>query len=201
MKNDDLDGLLHAEIERLPERYRAPVVLCDLEGCSHLQAARHLGWPVGTVKSRQARGREKLRDRLRRQGVVPNVALLGSGSLSMGPNAVVPSVLVESTIRSVVQFVTCQSIVPASTLVLARGVLNSMTMTRRLKAVSILLATRRDRLRCRPPCTRASTCRLTAPQWRNHPKSSRRTDHIPREAGAVSAHLCRDRSPRIVTQS
>ena len=90
VKSDDLDGVLHAEIEKLPERYRAPVVLCDLEGCSHQQAARHLGWPVGTVKSRQARGREKLRNRLRRQGVVPNIALLGSGSLSIGPNPVVP---------------------------------------------------------------------------------------------------------------
>ncbi len=55
MKPNDLEGALHAEIERLPERYRAPVVLCNLEGCSHQQAARHLGWPVGTVKSRQAR--------------------------------------------------------------------------------------------------------------------------------------------------
>ena len=87
VKSDDLGGLLHEEIEKLPERFRAPLVLCDLEGCSHEQAARHLGWPVGTVKSRQARGREKLRDRLRRRGLVPNVALLGSGTLSIGPQS------------------------------------------------------------------------------------------------------------------
>ncbi len=138
VKNEAPDCFLHAEIEKLPERFRAPVVLCDLEGCSHQQAARHLGWPVGTVKSRQARGREKLRDRLRRQGVVPNVALLGSGSLSMGPNPVVSPALVESTIRSVVQFVTCQTAVNASTLSLAQGVLKAMSMTRWLKTGSIL---------------------------------------------------------------
>jgi HlyD family secretion protein len=68
----ELERLLHYEIDRLPERYRAPVVLCDLEGRSHAQAARHLGWPVGTVKSRLSRGRERLRSRLLKSGVSPN---------------------------------------------------------------------------------------------------------------------------------
>ena len=49
--------------------YRVPVVLCDLEGRTHEQAARHLGCPVGTVKSRLARGRHALRDRLTRRGL------------------------------------------------------------------------------------------------------------------------------------
>ena len=55
--DDDLAVVLHEEIERLPERFRAPLVLCDLEGSSHEQAARHLGCAVGTVKSRLSRGR------------------------------------------------------------------------------------------------------------------------------------------------
>ena len=46
---------LHEEIDRLPERYRLPVVLCYLEGLTHGQAAHRLGWPVGTVESRLAR--------------------------------------------------------------------------------------------------------------------------------------------------
>jgi RNA polymerase sigma factor (sigma-70 family) len=58
---------LHEEIRRLPERFRVPLVLCDLGGLSHEQAARHLGCPVGTVKSRLARGRQRLGDRLRRR--------------------------------------------------------------------------------------------------------------------------------------
>lgn len=48
----ELAALLHAEIDRLPERYRVPVVICDLQGLTHEKAARHLGWPVGTVKIR-----------------------------------------------------------------------------------------------------------------------------------------------------
>ncbi len=138
VKTADLDNLLHQEIERLPERYRTPVILCDLEGCSHQQAARHLGWPVGTVKSRQARGREKLRDRLRRQGVTPNVALLGSGSVFTAANPVVPPALVESTTRSIVQFVTCQTAVKASTLSLAQEVTKAMSLARWLKTGSVL---------------------------------------------------------------
>ena len=52
---DDLGAVLHEEVGRLPARYRAAVLLCDLEGLSIAEAARHLGCPVGTVKSRVAR--------------------------------------------------------------------------------------------------------------------------------------------------
>ena len=55
-------------MNRLPEKYRAVVVLCDLEGRTHQEAARCLGWPIGTVKSRQSQGRGLLRDRLVRRG-------------------------------------------------------------------------------------------------------------------------------------
>ena len=73
---DELMAMIHEEIERLPERFRLPLVLCDLEECSHQQAARHLGWPIGTVKSRLARGRARLRDRLSRRGLAPNAGLM-----------------------------------------------------------------------------------------------------------------------------
>ncbi len=56
---------LHVAIERLPAKYREPIVLCYLEGLTHEQAASQLRWPVGTVKTRLARGRERLRRRLR----------------------------------------------------------------------------------------------------------------------------------------
>ena len=55
---DDVGPIIHEEIARLPERYRATVVLCDLEGRTYEEAARVLGRPVGTIKSRLARGRE-----------------------------------------------------------------------------------------------------------------------------------------------
>ena len=50
---------LHEEIERLPERYRMAVVLCDLQGLTHEEAARRLGRPVGTVR-RGCRGLESV---------------------------------------------------------------------------------------------------------------------------------------------
>ena len=73
---DDLSQVLHDEIRRLPARNRDPIVLCYLEGRSCEDAAHHLGWPVGTVKSRLSRGRERLRRRLEHRGVEAP-ALLG----------------------------------------------------------------------------------------------------------------------------
>ena len=55
---------LHRQIDRLPDRLRLPIVLCYLEGLTHAEAAHQLGWPVGTVESRLARGRERLKERL-----------------------------------------------------------------------------------------------------------------------------------------
>ena len=52
---NDLESALWDEVARLPEKYRAPVVLCYMEGLTHEAAAHHLGWPVGTVEGRLAR--------------------------------------------------------------------------------------------------------------------------------------------------
>ena len=76
------------ELERLPARYRAPVILCDLEGQTHEQAAAQLGCPVGTVKSRLSRGREQLRSRLVRRGVAPSAGLLAATLAAESAHAV-----------------------------------------------------------------------------------------------------------------
>ena len=68
--------IIHAEIDRLPDRYRAPIALCYLQGLSYEQAAHQLGWPLGTVGSRIARARELLRSRLSRRGVTATTAAL-----------------------------------------------------------------------------------------------------------------------------
>ncbi len=70
----DLAPLLDEEIRALPEKFRAPIVTCYMQGLTHEQAAARLGWPVGTVRSRLARGRERLQNRLVRRGIAPSVA-------------------------------------------------------------------------------------------------------------------------------
>ena len=83
---DDLEGRVHAELARLPERLRAVVVLCDLEGHTADDASALLGCPIGTVKSRLSRARARLRDRL------------GPGRAMVLPP--VPARLVSASIRS-----------------------------------------------------------------------------------------------------
>lgn len=87
---EDIGPIIHAEIDRLPDRYRGPVVLCDLEGLTHEEAAARLGCPVGTVKSRLSRAREWLRARLERRGVLPAVGGLGAVLGGQAAHAVPP---------------------------------------------------------------------------------------------------------------
>ncbi len=80
----EIARVVHEAVDRLPERYRVPIILCDLEGRTCEEAARHLDCPVGTVGSRLVRGRARLRDHLIRRGLAPSLAfgLLETGRAS-----------------------------------------------------------------------------------------------------------------------
>jgi RNA polymerase sigma factor (sigma-70 family) len=68
---------LYSELERLPPRYRVPIILCDLEDLTHDQAALAIGCPLRTLQTRLYRGRDRLRQQLARRGLLPAVGLVG----------------------------------------------------------------------------------------------------------------------------
>src|SRR5262245_34356888 len=71
----EAQAVLDEELNHLPSRYRAPLVLCYLEGLTRDEAARQLSWSLGTLKRRLEQARARLRGRLTRRGVAPAAAL------------------------------------------------------------------------------------------------------------------------------
>lgn len=80
--NSETLRALDEEIDRLPERGRRAVVLCYLEGLTAAEAAQRLGCPTGTVESRLASARKRLRDRLTRRGFTLPATILASSALT-----------------------------------------------------------------------------------------------------------------------
>jgi RNA polymerase sigma factor (sigma-70 family) len=95
----ELKPVLDDEISQLPEKYRAAVVLCYLQGLTTADAARQLGCAQGTIHSRLAWARARLRSRLLRRGVTMSVPALASALSSHPTTAAAPAGLVAATIR------------------------------------------------------------------------------------------------------
>ena len=138
----DLRPVLDEEINRLPERYRAPFVLCYLEGHTNEEAAELLGCPKGTILSRLSRGRDKLRSRLTRRGVVLSAAWLATQLSVSAASAAVPSALVGTTVQAAIPFLagnTAAGLVSTSVATLTEGVLHAMFITKiKLVAAAVL---------------------------------------------------------------
>jgi RNA polymerase sigma factor (sigma-70 family) len=97
--DDDLRPILHEEIDRLPERHRLAIVLCDLEGLTYHQAADRLRWSVPTLRCRLAKARHRLKGRLTRRGFA--APALGAVLAAKEATAAVPPVLLRSTVLAV----------------------------------------------------------------------------------------------------
>jgi DNA-directed RNA polymerase specialized sigma24 family protein/protocatechuate 3,4-dioxygenase beta subunit len=133
---------LHEELARLPEKYRAPIVLCYLEGRTQEQAADALGWPLGTVQTRLHRGRHQLRDRLVRRGVAPAaLASLGVTAEASSLAAALPTGWAEATAHAAVRFAGRGAAVPAATARLAEETLSTLAAGRLRQVAFALLAT------------------------------------------------------------
>jgi hypothetical protein len=120
------------------------LILCDLGGQTHEQAAAQLRCPVGTVKSRLARGREQLRSRLARRGLAPSPGLL-SATLARETISAVPGRLLDATIQAATQLAAGRAVaagaVSALVATLADGTTRSMSMlTLKLVAAALTAA-------------------------------------------------------------
>ena len=185
VERDDLGAALHEEVNRLPTRYRAPVVLCYFEGRTHDEAAAALNWPVGTVRSCLSRARELLRSRLARRGLAPagwTVASWFDGAA----RADVPSALKDATLTAAIQGTPAAAVDSLVGLVLrslfiarfrtAAAAVGLVLMTVGVGAIAA--GSRRGRSRPRPPGSR--------PDLRGRPRSMvlpRRCRNTPGAAG------------------
>ncbi len=108
----EIAPLLDQELSRLPDKYRRPIILCDLEGNPRREAARRLGVPEGTLSSRLATGRRMLAHRLTRLGLAVSGGALAA-ALTVRACAAVPAALSAAAIRGVLLSATAATAVSA----------------------------------------------------------------------------------------
>jgi RNA polymerase sigma factor (sigma-70 family) len=138
----ELRPLIDEGLDELPEKYRAPVVLCYLQNKTNEEAARLLRWPIGTVKTRLAKARELLGRWLRRRGVVLSAAGLASALIPSTSQAMMPAGLLSATLKSAM-LVSAGSFGAAAisvrTLLLMEGTMKAMFWTKMKIVTAVVL--------------------------------------------------------------
>jgi RNA polymerase sigma factor (sigma-70 family) len=130
----DLSAAITEEVQRLPAKYRIPVVLCYLEGRSNEQAAGEMHCPIGTVKTRLNRAREMLRKRLTRRGLALSTAAFSTALSAEALAAVLPSGLIDSACKAALDFAAGDAVslglVSTQAAALVKGGLHSMFVSK-----------------------------------------------------------------------
>jgi RNA polymerase sigma factor (sigma-70 family) len=135
----DWRPVLDRELSRLPEKYRAAVVLCDLEGKLRREAARQLGLPEGTLSSRLTTARRMLARRLAKAGLTLSGGALAA-ALAEGAAAAVPAPWVSATARAATLVAAGQAAAVATpAALLMNEVLRAMLLTKLKVYVAVTL--------------------------------------------------------------
>ncbi len=137
-----LQELLDQELQALPDKYRAAIVLCDLEGKTALAASRELGCKRGALSVRLVRGRAMLARRLMRKGVTLGAGAVAAALARNAASASMPLPLVASTVKAASLIAAGQAIsgaVGAKVAALTEGVLKAMLMTKIKVALAVVL--------------------------------------------------------------